>query len=84
MARELHDDFGQRLAMIAVDLVLAEEMVKEPEVREELHKIRSEIHEIETDLRSVSHRLHSSTLEILGLTAGVPILLRRVLFATRD
>ena len=71
LARELHDDFSQRLAMLAADLALAEEMVKEPKVREELQRLRSEIDEIGTDLRSVSHRLHSSTLETLGLTAGV-------------
>jgi PAS domain S-box-containing protein len=71
LARELHDDFGQRLAMFAVDLAQTEEMVKEPKVREELRKLGSEIDEFGTDLRSVSHRLHSSTLEILGLTAGV-------------
>jgi hypothetical protein len=36
-----------------------------------LHKLWNEIGEIGTDLHSVSHRLHSSTLETLGLTAGV-------------
>jgi signal transduction histidine kinase len=46
-------------------------MVKEPKVREELHKRWNEIGQIGTDLHSVSHRLHSSTLEDLGLTAGV-------------
>ena len=71
LARELHDDFSQRLAMIVADLALAEEMVKEPKVREELHRLCSEIDEIGTDLRSVSHGLHSSTLEVLGLTAGI-------------
>ena len=71
LARELHDDFSQRLAMLAVDLEQAEEMVNEPEVREELHKLSNEIGEIGTDLHSVSHRLHSSTLEILGLTEGI-------------
>ncbi len=71
LARELHDDFSQRLAMLSFDLERAEEMVKEPKVRGELHKLQSEIGEIGSDLHSVSHRLHSSTLESLGLTAGV-------------
>jgi PAS domain S-box-containing protein len=71
LARELHDDFGQRLAMLALNLAGAEEMVKEPKVREELHKLWNEIGEIGDDLHSVSHRLHSSTLETLGLTEGV-------------
>jgi PAS domain S-box-containing protein len=71
LARELHDDFSQRLAMLAQDLEQAEEMVKEPELREDLLKLLSQVGEIRTDLYSVSHRLHSSTLETLGLTAGV-------------
>ena len=71
LARELHDDFSQRLAMVAADLELAGKMVKEPNVRNELQKLHSEVAEIGTDLNSVSHRLHSSTLETLGLTAGI-------------
>ena len=71
LARELHDDFGQRLALLALNLERAEETVEEPKVREELHKLSNEIGEIGADLHSVSHRLHSSTLETLGLTAGV-------------
>ena len=71
LARELHDDFGQRLALLALNLERAEERVKEPQVREELHKLWKESGEIGDDLHSVSHRLHSSTLETLGLTEGV-------------
>jgi signal transduction histidine kinase len=71
LARELHDDFGQRLAMIALNLGGAEEMVEDPKIREELHKLWNEIGEIGDDLHSVSHHLHSSTLETLGLTEGV-------------
>jgi PAS domain S-box-containing protein len=71
LARELHDDFSQRLAMLTLDLECAEEMVTEPKAREELLKLLRQVGEIGTDLHSVSHRLHSSTLETLGLTAGV-------------
>jgi PAS domain S-box-containing protein len=72
LARELHDDFAQRLALLAMNLEWAEEMVREqPQVREELHKLLNEIGEIGDDLHSLSHRLHSSTLETLGLTEGV-------------
>jgi signal transduction histidine kinase len=71
LARELHDDFGQRLAMIAVGLEEADKKIQEPAVREELHKLRSQVNALATDIHSVSHRLHSSTLETLGLTAGV-------------
>ncbi len=71
LASELHDDFLQRLAMFTCDLARAEEMVMDPHVRGELHKLWGKIDEIGADLRSVSHRLHSSTLDVLGLTAGV-------------
>ena len=40
-ARALHDDFGQRLAMLAADLARTEEIVQEPQARKELHKLWS-------------------------------------------
>ena len=71
LAREIHDDFNQRLAMLAVDLEQAEQMIQESAVREGLHKLSTQVVEIDADLHSLSHRLHSSTLERLGLTEGI-------------
>jgi PAS domain S-box-containing protein len=73
IARELHDDYNQRLAMVAIDLQrLAENMGESSrEAGQQLHELFNQVSELSADLHSLSHRLHSSTLENLGLVAGV-------------
>src|SRR5260370_250967 len=73
IAREIHDDYSQRLALLAIELEnLAEESGNSSvEVGQRLHQIWNGIAEIGADLHSLSHRLHSSTLDSLGLVAGV-------------
>jgi PAS domain S-box-containing protein len=73
IAREIHDDYNQRLAMLAIDLEkLAESLGDSPlDVSQRLHELFDCASELSADLHSLSHRLHSSTLENLGLVAGV-------------
>lgn len=73
IARELHDDYNQRLAMLAIDLEkLAEDMGDSSvEAGQRLRELFNQVSELSADLHSLSHRLHSSTLETLGLVAGV-------------
>lgn len=73
LARELHDDFNQRLAVLAVDLERTAQTVSDSpaEASERLHELWNRASEIGADLHSLSHRLHSSTLESLGLVLGV-------------
>jgi len=73
IAREIHDDYNQRLAMVASDLEgLAEYLGHSPaEAGQRLHELWNRVSELGADLHSLSHRLHSSTLESLGLVAGV-------------
>jgi PAS domain S-box-containing protein len=72
IAREIHDDYQQRLVMVAVDLENLAENSDEPSIREtQLHQLFDRVSELGADLHSLSHRLHSSTLETLGLVAGV-------------
>jgi PAS domain S-box-containing protein len=72
IAREIHDDYNQRLAVLAVNLEeLAEEIGDlSSDAGKRLHEIWDGIGELGADLHSLSHRLHSSTLESLGLVAG--------------
>jgi PAS domain S-box-containing protein len=72
IAREIHDDYNQRLAVLAIDLEeLAEHIGESPaEVRQRLHQLWDRVSKLGADLHSLSHRLHSSTLENLGLVAG--------------
>ena len=73
IAREIHDDYSQRIAMVAMDLELLAENVGDSsgETSEQFHELFDRVSELGADLHSLSHRLHSSTLESLGLLAGV-------------
>ncbi len=73
LASELHDDFSQRLALLCVGLETAAELVTEdPEqAKQQLHKLVDSAGELGADIHSLSHRLHSSTLERLGLVPGL-------------
>ncbi len=69
IGRELHDDINQRLAMLAVEL---EQLQENPsEVSNRVQEVRKEITEISNDVQALSHELHSSKLEYLGVVAGI-------------
>jgi PAS domain S-box-containing protein len=73
IAREIHDDYNQRLAMVAIDLEqLAEDLGDSSgEASQKVDELFTRVSELGADLHSLSHRLHSSTLESLGLVAGL-------------
>jgi len=72
IAREIHDDYNQRLAILAMDLEQLADKIGDPSVEtgQQFHEIWNRICELGADLHSLSHRLHSSTLDSLGLVAG--------------
>jgi signal transduction histidine kinase len=84
LASELHDDFSQRLATVALGLETAAELIRQSpqEADCKLHELTDEVGEIGADLHTLSHRLHSSTLESLGLVPGVSALCRE--FSSRQ
>ena len=73
IAREIHDDYQQRLAFLAIDLEELAENIgsSSTEVSQKLHELWNRVGELGADLHDLSHSLHSSTLETLGLVAGV-------------
>jgi signal transduction histidine kinase len=73
IARELHDDIGQRLALLAVNLTQLQESCSDfpNEVVNRMEELRQRTTEISADVHSLSHELHSSGLEYLGLVAGI-------------
>ena len=73
LASELHDDFSQRLALLSLGLETAAELVSDSpkEAHEQLHELINSASELGADLHTLSHRLHSSTLEGLGLVSGI-------------
>ncbi|HXJ86357.1 MAG TPA: PAS domain S-box protein [Candidatus Binatia bacterium] len=69
IGRELHDDINQRLAMLAVDL---EQLQENPyEIEGRVQELRRQMLEISNDVQALSHDLHSSKLEYLGVAAGI-------------
>jgi PAS domain S-box-containing protein len=69
IARELHDDVNQRLALLTIEL---EQLRDDPSrVRRRLQELKERITNISTDIHAVAHDLHSSKLEYLGVAAGM-------------
>jgi len=74
IAREIHDDYNQRLAVVANDLDELRELLENSssvEAGQRFRELWNQVSELAADLHSLSHRLHSSTLERLGLVEGV-------------
>ena len=79
IARELHDDVAQQLALLSVELDRSSQTLSDtPEVQGPLAHARARIAEITKDVQALSHRLHSSKLEYLGLTTAAKGLCREV------
>ena len=78
VASELHDDFSQRLAILALGLENVDEATPASldHVHKQLHELARSTSELGSDLHTLSHRLHSSTLESLGLVPAVDALCR--------
>jgi PAS domain S-box-containing protein len=72
LARELHDDINQRLALLAVNLEgLKQDLpASAVELRRDMEAASKQIEELGSDVQALSHRLHSSKLELLGLSAA--------------
>jgi len=72
IARELHDDFNQRLAALSVELEnLERSPVAPPEsVTRQLAVIRGQVVQLSDDLHDLAYRLHPSLLDHVGLEAA--------------
>lgn len=72
IARELHDDFGQRLAGLTLALKAARKQLPESDPqRSELEAIGGSLAELGEDLRRLSHDLHPAALERRGLAEAL-------------
>jgi PAS domain S-box-containing protein len=68
IARELHDDIGQRLALLAVNLGA---LSGASSTALDTARLYQQASEIACDVQSLSHELHSSKLELLGLARAM-------------
>jgi PAS domain S-box-containing protein len=72
IARELHDDIGQRLAILAIKLAqLQQSPPNSSELPGRVGELRKQTSEIAADIQSLSHELHSSRLQYLGIVAAI-------------
>ena len=72
IARELHDDFNQRLALLAVDLERFHDGLPDPQesLVDGLASLLRRTKELSSDVHRLSHQLHPSILQHLGLVAA--------------
>ena len=69
MARELHDDINQRLAVVSVRLGYLQQSppASAAELEQAIGGVGQEIADLAADIQALSHRLHPAKLELLGL-----------------
>ncbi|MGA8307181.1 MAG: PAS domain S-box protein, partial [Candidatus Acidiferrales bacterium] len=80
IARELHDDFSQRLALHSIGLAQLWKKLPESEVEEraEVQELLTRTREMATDMRSLSYQLHSTRLEHVGLELALKALCKEM------
>lgn len=76
IARELHDGIGQSLALLGIQLQRAGQPSSSGRRNPGISELGSKVKEISTQVSRLSHQLHSSELEFLGLSVAVKGLCR--------
>jgi signal transduction histidine kinase len=73
IARELHDDLSQRLALLSISLEQFEQGMPDisSQARQHLRKIAEAATEVSSNLHDLSHQLHPRKLDTLGLVAAL-------------
>ncbi len=80
LARELHDDIGQRLSLVASEVALMASQHKGTTIiaADRLDNLRNELDTLCSDIHGMSHDLHSYKLQHLGLKSALKDLCRRL------
>jgi PAS domain S-box-containing protein len=79
LARELHDDLGQRLTALGFDLAALEAACPQDtpvDLKKRLQTARTRLADLSEDLQRLVHQLHPSFLELTGLPAALQGLCR--------
>jgi PAS domain S-box-containing protein len=73
IARDLHDDAGQRLALLSIDLEQLKQVSMElkSSLTTQLEALVKAASEITSDVHNVSRRLHPSQVDLLGLASAL-------------
>jgi PAS domain S-box-containing protein len=78
IGRELHDDINQRLALLTIELDRLDHSGSTNALHDILQELKRRVIEISTDVQALSHQLHSSKLEYLGLAAAAKSFCREI------
>jgi signal transduction histidine kinase len=73
LARELHDDLTQRLAVLAIDAGKLERQLEDlpGEIREKIGQMKEQIVKLSSDVHDISRQLHPSIIDDLGLGQAI-------------
>lgn len=72
IARELHDDLNQRMALLSIELEQLGQRIQKPRnLRSLVQNLQTRAKEISAEIHRLSYRLHPSKLDHLGLAAAV-------------
>jgi signal transduction histidine kinase len=73
IARELHDDVSQKLTMLEIGLQQLASISPEPQpqLRNRIESLLRSASEVAGDVHALSHRLHTSKLELVGLVETI-------------
>jgi PAS domain S-box-containing protein len=84
IARDLHDDFSQRLAALVLDVVsLEQQSPLTPELTAKLiEPVREQLEQLSDDLHNLAYRLHPSLVEHAGLRPAIEDHLHHVMQRT--
>jgi signal transduction histidine kinase len=74
IARELHDNLSQKVALLNLEVRQIADEMPDDGARTRLARVSSQVSEIATDLSDLSHKLHPSRLQTLGLIESVRLL----------
>jgi signal transduction histidine kinase len=72
VARELHDNFGQQLTVLAMELAQGLAAWRTPEqIADCLRDVSHKLKEVSRAMNTTAHQLHSAHLEVLGLVSAL-------------
>lgn len=73
IAGELHDDIGQRLSVVAIQLDMMNQVASSSKaaIGHALDEPLQQLNEVITDVHTLSYNLHSRQLQVLGLEAAL-------------
>src|SRR5262249_49904518 len=80
IARELHDNVNQRLALVAAGLGVLHGRVSDIDnaARQQVEQLREQLCDVGTDIQSLSRHLHSTKLQLLGIVTSTKSLCREL------